>query len=157
MRILLLSDTHNDTNRIDYILEQCGPVDQVIHCGDVERDAEYMSYVMPPLSPICSVSGNNEWYAEKPYYTILSFEGIRFYITHGHQERVKRDLSLLAYKAKKNDCQVALFGHTHKRADEMTDGIRCINPGSVCYPGCSYAILTIVNGNLTVEHFDIDS
>lgn len=155
MRILLLSDTHNDTNRIDTILEQCGKIDQVIHCGDVERDCEYMSYVAPPLLPICSVSGNNEWYAEKPYFTTLTFEGIRFYITHGHQERVKRDFSGLVYQAKKNDCQVALFGHTHKRTDETTNGIRIINPGSVCYPGCSYAILTVENGNLSVEFFDI--
>ena len=156
MRILLLSDTHNDTNRIDTILEQCGSIDQVIHCGDVERDCEYMSYVMPNLVPICSVSGNNEWYAEKPYFTSLAFEGIRFYITHGHQERVKRDFSLLAYKARKNDCQVALFGHTHKRTDEIIDDIRVINPGSVCYPGCSYAILTVEGEKLTVEFFDIN-
>ena len=156
MRILLISDTHNDTNRIDAILEQCGKIDQVIHCGDVERDAEYMSYVMPDLTPICSVSGNNEWYAEKPYYTALSFEGIWFYITHGHQERVKRDLGTLAYKARKNECQVALFGHTHKRTDETIDDIRLINPGSVCYPGCSYAILTVENKNLTVDFFDIN-
>lgn len=156
MRILLLSDTHNDTNRIDDILEQCGKIDQVIHCGDVERDAEYMSYVMPPLTPICSVSGNNEWYAEKPYFTTLTFEGVRFYITHGHQERVKRDFSLLAHKARKNDCRVALFGHTHKRTDEIIDDIRVINPGSVCYPGCSYAMLTVEGEKLTVEFFDIN-
>ena len=156
MRILLLSDTHNDTNRIDDILEQCGKIDQVIHCGDVERDAEYMSYVMPPLTPICSVSGNNEWYAEKPYFITLTFEGVRFYITHGHQERVKRDFSLLAHKARKNDCRVALFGHTHKRTDEIIDDIRVINPGSVCYPGCSYAILTVEGEKLTVEFFDIN-
>ncbi|MBQ2696855.1 MAG: metallophosphoesterase [Clostridia bacterium] len=155
MRILLLSDTHNDTNRIDMVLEQCGKIDQIIHCGDVERDCEYISYMVPPLTPIVSVSGNNEWYAEKPYFTALPFEGIRFYITHGHQERVKRDFSGLIYQAKKNDCSVVLFGHTHKRTDEIQDGIRLINPGSVCYPTCSYAILTVANGTVKTEFFDL--
>ena len=155
MKILLLSDSHNDTNRIDTILETCGEIDRVIHCGDVEQDCEYMGYVAPPLLPIVSVSGNNEWYAEKPYFTVLAFEGIRFYITHGFQERVKRDFDGLVYKAKKNDCQVALFGHTHTRTDQIIDGVRLINPGSVCYPGCSYAILTVQNGTIDVEFFDI--
>ena len=155
MRILLLSDTHNDTNRIDMVLEQCGKIDQIIHCGDVERDCEYISYMVPPLLPIVSVSGNNEWYAEKPYFTVLTFEGIRFYITHGHQERVKRDFSGLLRKARKNGCQVVLFGHTHKRTDETIDNIRLINPGSVCYPTCSYAVLTLTGGTITTEFFNV--
>lgn len=155
MRILLMSDTHHDTNRIDDVLEACGTVDQIIHCGDVQRDREYLEFVAPPLVPILAVCGNNEWYAEIPYHTVVSFEGIQFYITHGFQEGVKRDLSRLAAHAKKNGCQVALFGHTHTRTDETIDGIRLINPGSVCYPGCSYAILTLCGTELTVEFFSI--
>ena len=156
MRILLLSDTHNDTNRIDTILEQCGKVDQIIHCGDVERDAEYMSYVVPDLTPILSVSGNNEWYAEKPYQSVQEFGGIRFYITHGHTERVKAGYDGLLRRAREHECQMVLYGHTHKKTDETIDGIRLINPGAVCYPSCSYALLTIKNKNLQVKFFTCD-
>ncbi len=155
MKILLLSDSHTDTNRIDDALAQCGKIDMIIHCGDVERDFEYITYVAPPHLAMLSVSGNNEWYAEKPYFRAVELAGLRFYITHGHLERVKAGFQGLLRKAGENDCQVVLFGHTHKRCDEKVDGIRLINPGALSYPGCSYAVLTVENQTVKTEFFDL--
>ncbi len=155
MRILLLSDSHTDTNRIDDVLAQCHDIDMIIHCGDVERDFEYLGYVAPPHLAMLSVSGNNEWYAEKPYFRAVELAGLRFYITHGHLERVKAGYDGLLRKAKEHDCRVVLFGHTHKCADENIDGIRLINPGALSYPGCSYAILTVEQGKIKTEFFDV--
>ncbi len=155
MRILLLSDTHNDTNRIDAVLEQCDAVDMIIHCGDVQRDFEYLGYVAPPHLSMLAVAGNNEWYAEEPYFRAVELCGLRFYITHGYLEHVKAGYEGLLRKAREHQCQVVLFGHTHKRADENIDGIRLINPGALTYPSCSYAILTVYEGKVKTEFFEV--
>ncbi len=155
MRILLLSDTHNDTNRIDDVLAQCGSLDMIIHCGDMERDFEYITCVVPPHLAMLAVCGNNDWQSDLPYFRIVELEGVRFYITHGHLERVKRDWEGLIRKAHQNDCQAVLFGHTHQRTDQRVGNIHIINPGSLCYPGCSYAILTVAEGKLSAEFFDL--
>ncbi len=155
MRILLLSDTHHDTDRIDSVLNACGKIDMIIHCGDMERDFEYITYTAPQNIAMLSVCGNNEWQSELPFHRVVQLDHLRFYITHGHKERVKRDISELVKQTKKNDCHIALFGHTHKKQHEIQDGIHLINPGSLCHPSSSYAILTIKNGNIEVNFFEV--
>ncbi len=155
MRILLLSDTHQDTDRIDEVLNTCGKIDMIIHCGDMERDFDYLTYTAPQDVAKLTVCGNNEWQSELPFFRVVQLEGVRFYVTHGHKERVKRDYSELLRKARMNDCQVALFGHTHKKAHEMQDGIHLINPGALCYPFHSYAILSVSNGKVKADFFSL--
>ncbi len=155
MNILLLSDTHGDFRRIDSVLEQCGKPDLIIHLGDMERDGEYITMSIPADVAFLSVRGNNEWSSNRPLNTVIELEGVRFYITHGHKERVKSGHEGLIVAAKRNDCHVALYGHTHKPCEQTEDGIHIINPGALAYPVCSYAMLHIKNGQLTVKLLDL--
>ena len=155
MNILLLSDTHGDFRRIDSVLENCQKPDLIIHLGDMERDGEYITMSIPPDVAFLSVRGNNEWSSNRPLNTVIELEGIRFYMTHGHKERVKSGHEGLIHAAGAQNCQVALYGHTHNPCDLTENGIRIINPGALAYPVCSYAMLHIKKGNLSAEFYNL--
>ena len=56
-------------------------------------------------------------------------------ITHGHMENVKFSLMNLKYLAMQHKCvAVLLGGHTHVPVNEVSSGIRFINPGSLTNP-----------------------
>ena len=58
---------------------------------------------------------------------LLCADGLEFYLTHGHHENPD-DLPPLAAGS------IFLYGHTHVKLDEVRNGIRCVNPGSVSIP-----------------------
>ena len=57
----------------------------------------------------------------------LEVDGTLFHLTHGHHENPENLPPL-------PEGSVFLSGHTHVKMDEVRDGIRCINPGSVSIP-----------------------
>ena len=77
-------------------------------------------------------------------YALISADGVDIYATHGHKFG-KDNLPPI----KNGD--ILLCGHTHVAADEMLDGFRYINPGSVSIPkentGNGYIIFE--NGTFT--------
>ena len=110
--------------------------------------------VIPMLSKyqdrIVAVRGNCEAEVDQmvlPFpcmaeYTQLLVDGITFYLTHGHHASPDQ-LPALAPGS------VFLSGHTHVKMDEMRNGIRCINPGSVSIPkDGSHSVLVWENGVL---------
>ena len=110
--------------------------------------------VIPMLSKyqdrIVAVRGNCEAEVDQmvlPFpcmaeYTQLLVDGITFYLTHGHHASPDQ-LPALAPGS------VFLSGHTHVKMDEMRNGIRCINPGSVSIPkDGSHSFLVWDNGAL---------
>ena len=110
--------------------------------------------VIPMLSKyqdrIVAVRGNCEAEVDQmvlPFpcmaeYTQLLVDGITFYLTHGHHASPDQ-LPALAPGS------VFLSGHTHVKMDEMRNGIRCINPGSVSIPkDGSHSFLVWENGML---------
>ena len=58
---------------------------------------------------------------------LLEADGLTMYLTHGHLKSPS-DLPPLAPGS------IFLSGHTHVKLDEVRNGIRCINPGSVSIP-----------------------
>lgn len=57
-------------------------------------------------------------------YALVDAGDVRLYCTHGH----------LPLPAALPAGTVVLSGHTHVKVDDLKDGIRCINPGSVSIP-----------------------
>ena len=43
MRILVISDSHGRNDDVAGVIEQVGPIDMLIHCGDVERGDDYQN------------------------------------------------------------------------------------------------------------------
>lgn len=144
-RILVFSDSHGS---IDLCVDAIAriPADIILHCGDYVRDVEALMRRFPDRD-IRYVQGNNDIFTKAPKHLIIEEDGVRILAVHGHEQRVKYEMhyNTLANFAKKQNCGMAVFGHTHIRYEGETDGIKLLNPGSTLFGG-TYAIIEIENG-----------
>lgn len=131
MKILLLSDSHNDVAAIEEAIDLEKDIDHILHAGDYARD---MRHAKRQGIPFDTVKGNCDGTisidAEEQ---ILSFEGIRFFLSHGHKYGVKSGINTIVKAAIEKKCSVAVFGHTHKALCINSEGILLINPGSISH------------------------
>ena len=75
----------------------------------------------------------------------LDVDGVRFHLTHGHHDSPDRLPPL-------PEGSVFLSGHTHVKLDEVRNGIRCLNPGSVSIPKDGSHSCLIFNENDFIFH-----
>ena len=149
MKILVFSDSHGFTAKMIDAVNEIKP-DCVIFLGDIHSDCNVLSRYFPTLA-ICEVCGNNDWRCDVPLEKVVTYGGIKFFITHGHKYGVKSGLSLLSAAARRNGCEVALYGHTHICAQEDINGVLCVNPGSVGFSD-GYLLLEIKDGKLEITN-----
>ena len=132
MRILVLSDSHGDVDSMKKAVERVQP-DQIIHLGDHWRDGAALKKAFP-LLPVAQVPGNCDLYdfsARGPDPLILSLDGHRVMLTHGHHHHVKSNLLSIRYAAMEAEAELCLFGHTHIPFLQSVDGLTLLNPGSI--------------------------
>lgn len=122
-KILVVSDNHSDMDPIKAIPGKFPDVDYFLHLGDSREPVRR-------YGPYAQVRGNNDFY-DVPEYLVLEIGGHRIFLTHGTRLVYYGEYSCLAERAKARGCDLALFGHTHVFADEMVNGVRCLNPGSI--------------------------
>lgn len=152
MKVLILSDSHKNFTAIQNMIETNPDIKLIIHAGDVHRDVEdiMMAY---PLIPCAYVLGNNDFSVwGVPYDRFFEFGGKKIFLTHGHNYGVKMSPARVIAEAKKKGADICIFGHTHKQYFDFSD-ILVINPGAAHR---SYAILTISEGEASVEFMDND-
>lgn len=154
-RLLILSDSHGDTDRCINIINKFeGKIDAVIHAGDCVRDAEDLSFIYPEL-PVYYVRGNNDIFTTAQGDLIIDIGGVRIFVTHGHDYRVKYELryTTLAQKAQSVGSKLCVFGHTHMPYTDFVGEMTVLNPGSVRFGG-TYAIAEIENGKVKTTILD---
>ncbi len=143
MKILIFSDSHRSTSDMRFILMKEGRPDAIIHLGDGSADLNTLAELTGGI-PVYQLQGNCDYPSpDTPVRLISYFEDVKFIACHGHSYNVKAGLSALYFAAKEAECDLALFGHTHTPFNEVSDGIRFFNPGSVA--SGRYGVLT-VNG-----------
>ena len=144
-QIIVVSDSHSNNQILKDIYLLYPNADAYLHLGDSE-DYEANIY------PFITVRGNNDYYIDLEY-RIIQIDNVRIYMTHGHKMYLSKEN--MAIKAKKNNCQMFLFGHTHKPFYELYDGIYLVNPGALAYPRSTmqetYAIIYIENDRIDVQ------
>lgn len=145
MELLVFSDTHQRISGCIDIIQHGGPVDAVLHAGDLVRDAEDLAAAFPDI-PFYYVSGNNDLFDRCPEERILTFSGVKLLLTHGHMYGVRYGERELANYAKTRGAALVVFGHTHEAFDGVVNGVRLLNPGTMGYAPRSYARITI-NGD----------
>ncbi len=132
MKIAIISDTHNRIGRVyDNLSDR--DIDIILHLGDVCDDATMLGELLK--TQVIKVKGNNDFYEpnEACDKTII-LDGKKIFITHGHKYGVYSGVDKLVEKAKSLNCDICLFGHTHKYFNQIIDGVWVINPGSPTYP-----------------------
>ena len=149
MKLIIASDIHGSAywcRKLEQLMEQEQP-DKLILLGDLlyhgprnDLPRDYApKEVIPILSryaqQILAVRGNCEAEVDQmvlPFpcmaqFSQLLIDGKTLYLTHGHHNSPD-NLPPLPQGS------VFLSGHTHVKLDEIRDGIRCLNPGSVAIP-----------------------
>ncbi len=131
MRILVVSDSHGHKwNFIDAIKAE--PTAEIVYfLGDGYREFEEMKAAYEGKKLFIGVLGNCDLGSTLPVRDIRSFGNVRVYATHGFQERVKYGIYDLMFEARRSNCSLVLFGHTHEKLNRYEDGIQLFNPGSL--------------------------
>ena len=132
MRILVISDSHGRNDDVAGVIEQVGPIDMLIHCGDVERGDDYIRSLVD--CPVHMVSGNNDYNLDLPAQDIFNIGDYKVLVVHGHTFYVYRGVERLKQYALQNNIDIVMFGHTHKPYIEIDEDVTILNPGSVSYP-----------------------
>lgn len=148
MKVIVMSDSHGKEGVLDMLLKTYSDADAYIHCGDIEEE----SNVHPQL---LTVKGNNDLFCNHPDSRILTFGKHKVFVVHSHQFVYNKRLEQMANTAKANGCDIVCYGHTHVAADEVVNGVRFINPGSLWRSrdgrGPSYAIMDIIDDQVNLE------
>ena len=149
-KLIIVSDTHGSVKGLDKIHSLIAENDYLIHLGDGCNDVRRARMEYPEKVYQCA--GNCDFFCPLPTEEILEIEGVRILYCHGHTYSVKTNLETLANAAKKKDCDIALYGHTHQALISEIDGVTLINPGSFRFPageGGSYCYLVINDKKIT--------
>ena len=119
--------------------------DQVIHLGDLQEDAEELTYVYPRL-PICMVPGNCDGWTMDPLKKQITLAGKRILLSHGHLWGVKKGYEAAVADARAVGADILLFGHTHRAlCQQLEDGLWMMNPGA---SRTSYGLIRIEQGQI---------
>ena len=144
MKILLVSDSHNDYQALDQLANKYPNMDLYLHAGDSEQD-EFS------IKPFISVRGNCDHYYDFPNFLVIPSPAGNIYVQH--TPYVSKSV------INEHNAKIVIHGHTHVRRKEMKNGILFINPGAISYPrdkfNGSYAIIEIDNKNIEVTFYTL--
>lgn len=129
MRIVVISDSHRRTGVIDKILSAQPDAAHVFFLGDNASDIEDFEYLYTEKT-FHTVCGNCDFASVLPVMGLEVLAGKRILYTHGHTLSVKYGTGRLSQLARQNNCDIALFGHTHISQILYEDGLYLVNPGS---------------------------
>lgn len=144
MKILLVSDSHNDYQALDQLAAKYPNMDLYLHAGDSEQD-EFS------IKPFISVRGNCDHYYDFPNYMVIPSPAGNIYVQH--TPYVSKSV------INEHNAKIVIHGHTHVRRNEMKNGILYINPGAISYArdkfDGSYAILNIEQNDIEVNFYTL--
>jgi uncharacterized protein len=95
----------------------------ILHAGDV-GEPEILERLRE-IAPVTAVRGNVDqgaWASALPRTEVVEFEGVSIYVLHILQE--------LDLKPEAAGFGVVVYGHSHKPALEVRNGVLFFNPGS---------------------------
>ena len=145
-KLVIISDSHGNLKGVSELLPLMAENDYVIHLGDGAGDMREARSLYP--EKVYSCGGNCDFFSPLPEDGELEIEGVKIYFCHGHRYGVKSELLSLALEAKRRECDIALYGHTHIPLITEKEGVTLINPGALRHSvgkGGSYCYL-VING-----------
>ena len=149
-KIIIISDSHGNVQAIEKLMPLIAENDYLIHLGDGSADLRQVWKEYP--DKIYQCRGNCDGLSPTPSEGILDVEQISIFYCHGDAYGVKSGLGALAKEAKKRNCEIALYGHTHKAQITEIDGVTLINPGYMkrkVGEGGSYCYLVVNKDKFT--------
>ena len=131
-RILILSDSHGRTANVLAAIRKEKPFDLLVHLGDIQGSTEE---IQKEAGTSCFfVMGNCDYDPNLPSYTVFQIGRHKCFAAHGHRQHVSFGTENLEKTALENDCQVAMYGHTHVPDIRQKKNLLILNPGSISLP-----------------------
>ena len=174
MTLLVLSDSHGRSDRIDEAIRRVRP-DGILFAGDGLRDLTRLE--IPEGCPLWAVAGNCDWLSspliiggrdfQPETEELITVEGIRILLTHGHKYDVKSGPTRAIYRAMELEADILVYGHTHipteyrltpDRADHLYGArtpLTVFNPGSLGDRDGSFGTVTVRDGRVLCGHGNI--
>lgn len=167
MKMIVISDTHGRSYRIDEVLKRNADCDAVLFLGDGLRD-----FQSDRIRGFRAVRGNCDGYSfltneDTPTELMLTLDGFKILMMHGHTKNVKSGImTALAYAYSKG-ADVLLYGHTHVPDERYypvgseLGGITierpmyAFNPGSLGEAGWgepTFGVIQTKNGQILFSH-----
>lgn len=122
MKTIFFSDVHYDLSSLEELISK---EEGIFYCLG---DSEFPKEVLEKYN-IISVRGNCDKVAFDNEL-IIKIDNLNILLTHGHLHNVKYTLDNLFYYTQSKDCNVVVFGHTH-RITFIDENIKMYNPGSL--------------------------
>lgn len=132
MKILIVSDTHRYNANYLKVVEKTGPLDMVVHCGDVEGSELVISQAAG--CPVEMVQGNNDFFSDLPREKEFMIGQYKVWLTHGHNYYIAMNSDVIKQEAIMREVDIVMCGHTHKPVIDIGSSLTLINPGSISYP-----------------------
>lgn len=152
---VVMSDSHGDRAIVEDIkAKYINQAEAIFHCGDSELPANDKIW-----NGITVVTGNCDYDSDYKEVAVRELAGYRILLTHGHLCSVNFGLNRLAVFSQENNCQIALFGHTHVLTAVKEGSQVFINPGSVSHPRGypfipTYALVDLNNKQITITYLN---
>lgn len=158
MRILVFSDTHGRYDRMIKAAERTD-FDTVIFLGDCLRDFDSFARSVSPDKMCICVKGNCDGFDGTPEERVVTFEGKKILILHGHTRNVKYGKDTLMYYAESLGCDIVLYGHTHICDNTYVDAVKpyyLFNPGTLAGKRgpSTYGYIEIINDKIITNIVD---
>ncbi|MFC3959478.1 metallophosphoesterase family protein [Halovivax cerinus] len=154
MTLAIISDSHvpeRETELPDPFRERIASAEHTIHAGDFETPA-FLAEVRDLAADLTAVYGNADPAdAVLPSVADVTIDGVTFVVTHGtlnpveaavygddgfvmsadDWKRAIADTARARTRAWDGEGIVGVGGHTHQVEDDVYEGVRVLNPGSV--------------------------
>ena len=148
-KVLVLSDTHSNFNKVLKIFEIERP-DIVIAAGDGIKDIDELSYVHSDVKYF-TVKGNCDFFDRShSEENLFEIEKVKIFLTHGHLYEVKRTLDTIKEVGRQLKASLVIYGHTHRAYLEENKDVTLFNPGAG--EDGKYGIILIDKNNIQIFH-----
>jgi uncharacterized protein len=145
LTIGLISDTHGLLR--PEALDALRDVDFLVHAGDI--GSPVILEKLRELAPLTAVRGNNDeagWAADVPLLDTLSVGAFRVHVVH--------EVAHLKGRPLPEGTRAVVYGHSHRPAIDLKDGVLYVNPGSA---GPRRFKLPVSVGLLRIAGEDVDA
>lgn len=144
MKVLVFSDSHGNTKYMTKAIDFFTDIDTIIHLGDYSDDIDKIKKQYSDKKFV-QVAGNND-FTNIEDEKIVTINGYKVFLTHGHLYDAYWGIDKLFYKSKEIGSDVCLYGHTHTPLAYFEDDVLILNPGSISFPrGFSHTTTLIID------------
>ena len=148
MKIVVVSDNHGDIEVLERIYLENQDASYFFHLGDSSLPKEYLSHYL-------CIKGNNDFFLNEPLVRDIEYPFGKIHMEHGHHINY---IVFDRYVESKN-CDIFLFGHTHKKTYQKVGHTFVFNPGSTSRPRDgkqgSYLILNFEDNKFVSHEFKL--